>query len=53
MVSFFNEFITYILLVIIMGAVAVCGVLTGRKLRNSKDAKKAAADASDSGAKEA
>ena len=39
MVSFFNEFISYLLLVVIMAAVAVCGVFAGKKLRDSKDAK--------------
>ena len=37
MTAFFNEFISYLLLVIIMGAVAVCGVLAGRKLRHNKN----------------
>ncbi len=38
MVMFFNEFITYLLLVIIMGAIAVCGVIAGKKLRDKKNA---------------
>ena len=42
MIGFFNEFISYLLLVIIMAAVAVCGVFTGKKLRDNKDAKAAA-----------
>ena len=41
MISFFNEFISYLLLVIIMAAVAVCGVFAGKKLRDNKDAKEA------------
>ena len=42
MVAFFNEFISYLLLVVIMAAVAVGGVIAGRKLRDSKDSKDAA-----------
>ena len=41
MIAFFNEFISYLLLVVIMAAVAVCGTITGRKLKDSKNAKKA------------
>ena len=47
MVSFFNQFISYLLLVFIMAALAVCGVLTGKKLRDAKDAKEAAASGTD------
>ena len=43
MVAFFSEFISYLLLVVIMAAVAVCGVFAGKKLRDNKNAKEAAA----------
>ncbi|MBQ7482294.1 MAG: vanadium nitrogenase [Lachnospiraceae bacterium] len=42
MVSFFNSFISYLLLVVIMVAVAICGGFTGKKLRDRKNAKEAA-----------
>ena len=42
MVTFFNQFISYLLLVIIMIAVGICGGFVGKKLRDSKDAKNAA-----------
>ena len=42
MVAFFNEFISYLLLVIIMIAVGICGGFVGKKLRDSKKAKTAA-----------
>ena len=42
MIAFFNEFITYLLLVVIMAAVAVGGVFAGKKLRDNKKAKEAA-----------
>ena len=41
MISFFNEFISYLLLVIIMACIAVCGVFAGKKLRDKKDLKDA------------
>lgn len=43
MVAFFNEFVSYLLLVVIMAAVAVCGVFAGKKLRDSKNAREAVA----------
>ncbi len=42
MVSFFNSFISYLLLVVIMVAVAICGGFAGKKLRDRKNAKEAA-----------
>ncbi len=42
MVAFFNQFISYLLLVIIMIAVGLCGGFVGKKLRDSKKAKEAA-----------
>ncbi|MCR5508678.1 MAG: vanadium nitrogenase [Lachnospiraceae bacterium] len=47
MISFFNEFISYLLLVIIMAAVAVCGAVCGKKLRDRKDTANNAAGAED------
>ena len=44
MISFFNEFISYVLLAAIMVAVAIAGVFTGKKLRDRKDAKAGAVD---------
>ena len=41
MVAFFNQFISYLLLVIIMIAVGVCGGFVGKKLRDRKNAKAA------------
>ncbi|MCR5233281.1 MAG: vanadium nitrogenase [Lachnospiraceae bacterium] len=41
MIAFINEFLSYLLLVIIMAAIAVCGVFTGKKLRDKKNAKAA------------
>ena len=41
MVAFFNEFISYLLLVIIMIAVGICGGFVGKKLRDKKKAKAA------------
>ncbi len=45
MVAFFNQFISYLLLVIIMIAVGICGGFVGKKLRDSKKAGEAAAEA--------
>lgn len=42
MIAFINEFLSYLLLVIIMAVIAVCGVFTGKKLRDKKNAKAAA-----------
>ncbi len=42
MVAFFNEFISYLLLVIIMVAVGICGGFVGKKLRDRKKAGEAA-----------
>ncbi len=39
MVSIFNAFLSYVLLAIIMAALAVAGTFVGRKLRDMKDAK--------------
>ena len=39
MISFINTFLSYLILVIINGAVIVAAVLCGRKLREMKDAK--------------
>ncbi len=36
MVAFFNEFLSYLLLVIIMIAVGICGGFVGKKLRDKK-----------------
>ena len=47
MISFFNQFISYLLLVFIMAALAVCGVFAGKKLRDAKDAKESAASGTD------
>lgn len=41
MITFINEFLTYGLLVIIMGALAVAGVFVGKTLRKKKDEKDA------------
>jgi hypothetical protein len=41
MVSFFNTFISYLLLVVIMVALAICGGFVGKKLRDNKNAKEA------------
>ena len=39
MISFFNMFLTYLILVIISIGVIVLGVICGKKLRDMKDAK--------------
>ncbi|MCR5420012.1 MAG: hypothetical protein K6E98_03285 [Lachnospiraceae bacterium] len=39
MIAFLNMFFSYLILVIIMAALAVCGVIAGKKLRDSKNAK--------------
>jgi uncharacterized protein (UPF0333 family) len=41
MVAFFNEFISYLLLVIIMIVIGICGGFVGKKLRDKKNAKAA------------
>lgn len=43
MIAFVNTFLTYLLLVIISMCVIVAGVFCGKKLRENKDAKEAAA----------
>ncbi len=40
--SFFNTFLSYLILVVISMAVIVAGVVSGKKLREMKDAKDAA-----------
>jgi len=45
MIAFINTFLSYLLVVIIFAIIAVCGVLIGKKLRDSKDAKIANAEA--------
>lgn len=42
MISFFNTFITYLILVIASGIIMVAGVFAGKKLRDIKDNKDAA-----------
>ncbi|MCR5789795.1 MAG: hypothetical protein K6G83_07895 [Lachnospiraceae bacterium] len=42
MVAFFNMFLSYLLLCVIFMAIIVCAVFLGKKLREIKDAKKAA-----------
>lgn len=39
MVSFVNMFLTYLILVVISMGVIVLGVICGKKLRDTKDAK--------------
>ena len=41
MISFVNTFISYLLLVVIMVAVAICGGFVGKKLRDNKNAREA------------
>ncbi len=43
MIAFVNSFLSYLLLVIISMCVIVAGVICGKKLRDRKDAKEAAA----------
>ena len=45
MVVFFNTFLSYLILVIISACVIVAGVFCGKKLRDAKDKKEAAASA--------
>ena len=45
MVAFFNQFVSYLLLVIIMIAVGICGGFVGKKLRDGKKVREAAAEA--------
>lgn len=42
--AFLGSFLQYVIIMLILVAVAVAGVFTGKKLRDNKDAKKAAAD---------
>lgn len=41
MVAFFNSFISYLLLMFIIAAIAFCGGFIGVKLRKNKNAKEA------------
>ena len=43
--AFLGSFLQYLIIMIILGVVAVCGVFAGKKLRLNKDAKDAAAAA--------
>lgn len=47
MVTLFNSFLTYLVIAILFLAIIVCGVLTGKKLRENKNAKEAANTAAD------
>ena len=40
--AFLASFLQYFIIMLILAAVAVVGVFTGKKLRDNKDAKKAA-----------
>ena len=40
--AFLSSFLQYFIIMVILAAVAVVGVFTGKKLRDNKDAKKAA-----------
>ena len=40
--AFFSSLIGYLFKMVIIGAVAFCGILLGKKLRDNKDAKTAA-----------
>lgn len=53
MIAFINTFLSYLILVIISMVIIVLGVICGKKLRESKDAKAAVSDsaASDTSAK--
>ena len=41
--AFLSSFLQYFIIMVILAAVAVAGVFTGKKLRANKDAKNAAA----------
>ena len=45
--AFLASFLQYFIIMVILAAVAVAGVFTGKKLRDNKDAKKAAETAKD------
>ena len=40
--AFLNSFVEYFITMVVMAAIAVAGVFAGKKLRDRKDAKKAA-----------
>lgn len=42
--AFLSSFLQYFIIMVILAAVAVAGVFTGKKLRDKKDAKKVASD---------
>lgn len=42
--AFIASFLQYFIIMVILAAVAVAGVFTGKKLRDNKDAKNAASD---------
>lgn len=48
MVTFFNSFLSYLLVYIVFGACIVAAVFAGIKFRKSKDAKEALKNASES-----
>ncbi|MBO4890435.1 MAG: hypothetical protein J5574_05525 [Lachnospiraceae bacterium] len=52
MIGFVNTFLTYLILVVVSMCVIVAGVICGKKLRESKDAKAAAQEAADKSDKE-
>ena len=52
MIGFVNTFLTYLILVVISMGVIIAGVICGKKLRESKDAKAAAQAAEDKADKE-
>ena len=45
--AFLASFLQYFIIMVILAAVAAAGVFTGKKLRDNKDAKKAAEVAKD------
>ncbi len=49
MIAFVNTFLSYLLLCLIFMAIIVCAVFLGKKLRDNKDAKTAAAENSAEG----
>lgn len=44
MVAILGSFLQYLIIMILLAAIGVCGVFAGKKLRDRKDAKAALAD---------
>ena len=51
MIAFFNSFLSYLLLMVILLAIFICGIVIGSELRKSKNEKEAAGTADQKAAK--